>query len=144
VTPAERQLIEIILNHDEARRRVLREMTLDDISGLASQRLFAVLLEMEPSAVDYQALAEPLAGDAFSLDLAERALMNEVTGDDDELLSQALACLQSLRRRRFHLELDSLQAQIENAKEQGESDMMNQLLLRKAELARFLGGGLSR
>jgi DNA primase len=144
VTPAEQRLIEIVLNHDEARRRVLSEMTAADIRGLAGERFFEILLQSDSHTVDYQDLAERLAGDAFSLDLVERAMMIELVGDADDLLSQALACLQSLRRRRLNLELDSLQAEIENAKEHGEGEMINQLLLRKAELARFLAKGLSR
>jgi DNA primase len=138
VTESERLLLEVLLHApEEVRRLILAELELDDVRGLASERLFALLRTLDPTRVTYAAMAEQLAEDPSALDLLERALMAEVSGTSEALLDRARACLRGLRRRRLERELFALQAEIERLRP-GEDERLKELLRRKYEVAATL------
>ncbi len=138
VTPSERLLLEILLHADASvRARILTELDPDDVRDLASERVFALLRELDPTQVSYTLLAERLADDPFSLDLVERALMADVSGTPDELLDRARRSLWGLRRRRWERELVALQMEIERLGPD-EDERLMRLLQRKREVAAAL------
>mgnify|MGYP000119369490 CR=1 FL=1 len=138
VTPSERLLLEILLHADASVRAcVLAEMDPDDVRDLASERVFALVRELDPTQVSYTILAERLADDPFSLDLVERALVADVSGTSDELLDRARRSLRGLRRRRLERELVALQMEIERLRPD-ENDRLVRLLQRKQAVAAAL------
>jgi DNA primase len=138
VTPSERLLLEILLHADASvRARILAEMDPEDVRGLASERVFALLRELDPTQVSYTILAERLADDPFSLDVVERALVADVSGPSEDMLDRARRSLRGLRRRRLERELLALQMEIERLGSD-EEERVVQLLQRKQEVAAAL------
>lgn len=136
LTPAERRLLEILLNCPDLRSSVLAELDPRDQEGLLTAEIFAQLRQIGDAPIRYGDWKERV--DERLLDVIERALLGDVSASPDSLREEARACVQALRRRRLQRELDSLQWEIERAKQRGDAGIMDDLLRRKAELARSL------
>jgi DNA primase len=145
VKPAERRLLEILLNYPELRRRVIREITEADTAGLRTRELFRLLAEFdnqgeEPS---YAALSSRLEDDHdLAQDLLPRLMIGNVSGGsetNEDLKRLEREAIESLKGLRFSLLAErqaALQAEINEAQRAGDLARVSELTMRKFELAR--------
>lgn len=136
MTAAERRLLEILLNCPELCPTVLAEMEPGDQEGLLTATIFDELRRAGDAPMTYLEWRDRLGENEFLLDVVERALLSDPSVPSESLLDEARACVRALRRRHLQRQLDSLQWEIERAKQQG--DDVDELLRRKAALARSL------
>ena len=131
--PAERRLMQLLVESDDLRERLAEEMTREGLQGgLETERIFAVLLEAAKSG----SRPDP-AGLAAKLEDRERRMLFEVLFDSsgDGGWQEAESCLAVLRRRRVEVELAELQKKIEA---KPSTPDLTRLLSRKQELRRLL------
>jgi len=136
VKPAERRLIQMLVEAEGFRARLARELRGSELGalygGLQTEKIFAVLVAACESgeAPDPAALAE-------ALEEKDRRLLFEIVFERaaEHTWDHAESCLGVLRRRRVEAELAALQKQIE-AGPAGEE--LRRLLGRKQELHRRL------
>jgi DNA primase len=136
--PAERRLIQLLLEADEFRARLAGEIREAGLhQGLETESIFAVLLEACAAGdrPDMEVIAQ-------SLEAKDRRLLFEVAfeGATDAAWAEAESCLDVLRLRRAEEELRAVQRQIEAqpAAAGADDDQMGRLLARKLELRRRL------
>jgi DNA primase len=135
VKPAERRLMQLLVEADGFRERLAREIREAGLHrGLETQEIFTVLIEAAGSGArpDTAALAE-------ALQERDRRLLFEVLFESavDAVWEEAESCLAVLRRRQVEVELAALQRQIEEKPATAE---LHRLLARKQELHRLLAG----
>jgi DNA primase len=142
--PAERKLLEILLNHAAARRRLLREIREEDYATLRTVQLFRLIAELEQGGQDptYAALSAGLEDE----DLTQELLPNLLIGAGDldladpavqeRLEREAVESLYSLRCGQLAERQTTLQAEINEAQRAGDVARITELTARKFELAK--------
>jgi len=138
VKPAERRLLQILLENEDIRADVLKELE-DDAAhkGAGLERVFDEVLNMARAgeALSFQALAERAPE-------GERRLLYELafeTGAEAAgSLDEARSCLRAMLRRKLESELRTLQQQIKQAEQAKQAKELRELLVRKQELSRAL------
>jgi DNA primase len=135
VKPAERRLMQLLVEADGFRERLAREIREAGLHrGLETQEIFTVLIEAAGSGTrpDPAALAESLSEN-------DRRLLFEVLFESavDAAWEEAESCLTVLRRRQVEVELAAVQRLIE---EKPAAVELRRLLARKQELHRLLAG----
>lgn len=139
--PAERRLVQMLIEADEFRARLAKELAGEEIyKGLETERVFAALLA---------ACAEGVRPDAATLanhlDEPDRRLLFDIAFEAGNPSSweEAESCLGVLRRRRAEMELAEVQKQIEALSARSAATPstagLNDLLARKHELRKRLG-----
>jgi DNA primase len=136
VKPAERRLIQMLVEAEGFRARLARELRAGELGelyrGLQTEKIFAALVGACESgeAPDPAALAE-------ALEEKDRRLLFAIVFERASVHSwdEAESCLAVLRRRRAEAELAAVQKQIEA---QPAGDELRRLLGRKQELSRRL------
>ena len=138
VKPAERRLLQILLENEEIRADVLKE--LEDASAHRGAGLEAVF---------EQVLALARAGEAITLETlservgeAERRLLFELSFEERARaagsLEEARSCLAALQRRKLEAKLRELQRGIEQAEQAKDTQALRDLLTRKQNLRKEL------
>ncbi|MGH9788309.1 MAG: DNA primase [Candidatus Acidiferrales bacterium] len=138
VKPAERRLLQILLENADIRADVLKELE-DDAAhkGAGLERVFDEVLNMARvgEELSFQALAERAPE-------GERRLLYELafeTGPEAAgSLDEARACLRALQRRKLESELRALQQQIKQAEQEKKAKELRDLLGRKQALSKTL------
>jgi DNA primase len=135
VKPAERRLIEMLIEAEGFREKLAREISSEELHrGLETEKIFEVIVRVV------------LAGErpdptslAGALEEKDRRLLFEFLFDSSGAAEweEAESCLSVLRNRRVERELAELQKQIESKPSTAE---MRRLLTRKQELHKFLAG----
>jgi hypothetical protein len=135
VKPAERRLIEMLIEAEGFREKLAREISSSELHrGLETEKIFEVIVRVV------------LAGErpdptslAGALEEKDRRLLFEFLFDSSGAAEweEAESCLSVLRNRRVERELAELQKQIESKPSTAE---MRRLLTRKQELHKFLAG----
>ncbi len=135
VKPAERRLIEMLIEAEGFREKLAREISSEELHrGLETEKIFEVIVRVV------------LAGErpdptslAGALEEKDRRLLFEFLFDSSGAAEweEAESCLSVLRNRRAERELADLQKQIESKPSTTE---MRRLLTRKQELHKFLAG----
>jgi DNA primase len=139
--PAERRLVQILIEAEEFRARLAQEIGSGDLhKGLETERVFGVLLPA--CAEGNRPDAATLAG---ALEEPDRRLLFDIAFEEgaDPTWDEAESCLESLRLRRTEQELSSVQKDIElrSAKSDAASvKELRQLLEKKQELRKKLSG----
>ncbi|MEP7274234.1 MAG: hypothetical protein ABI882_22255, partial [Acidobacteriota bacterium] len=143
IKPAERRLLEILLNHAAVRRNVIREMKDEDYSSLRTVDLFRLILELDGRG------EEPAFG-VLSAELDDETLVNEllpglmvqegqITTDEpvnlERIERDAAESLHSLRCTQLGERQTVLQGEINRAQRAKNEDRLNQLLMEKFALA---------
>jgi DNA primase len=131
VKPAERQLIHMLVESNDFRERLAREVLAAGLHrGLETERIFEVLIAKAGENVDAPTLAA-------ALEERDRRLLFEVLFDQslEGTWEAAESCLNALRKRRLEQELADLQRQIE---QKPSGDSLRELMFRKDELRRQL------
>jgi DNA primase len=156
VKPAEQTLLELILADGEVRRAVLANLTEDDYRGLRTAELFRVLIRLEEQGVDptWLALTEALEDDDLAQNLLPRLLSEssilESDGEEEigtERQRKAYESIHGLRCAQLAERQVALQLEINQAQRDRDDSALQQLLIRKTELAhqeRELGKWSSR
>ena len=135
VKPAERRLLQMLVEAEGFRERLAREMTAGELCrGLETEKLFEALLTAVVSGqrMDPGALAEKL-GDR------DRRLLMEILFEPSAEAGweEAQSCLAALRGRQIQRELAEVQRMIESKPSPEE---LRRLLARKQELHKHLAG----
>ncbi|HWQ32625.1 MAG TPA: DNA primase [Blastocatellia bacterium] len=144
IKPAERKLLEILLNYPEVRRLILREIRPEDYATLRTRELFRLMAEFENQRIDpsFAELSSRLVDDTdLAQDLLPRLMLNGTSAIDttEELKRLEREALESLRGLRFTLLTEqqaALQAEINEAQRAGDLARVSELTMRKFELAR--------
>jgi DNA primase len=135
VKPAERRLLQILVEADGFREKLAREISSRGAHrGLETEKIFEALV----AAIGAGLRPDPAAL-ASALDDKDRRLLFEVLfeASREAVWEEAESCLGALRGRNVEKELAELQRQIE-AKPSAEE--LRRLLARKQELHKFLAG----
>ncbi|MBK9316145.1 MAG: DNA primase [Acidobacteria bacterium] len=146
VKPAEKKLLECMLNHANVRRNMLAEITDEDMDGLRTASLFRLLLDFERQGrqVTYPALVQ----DLVDQDLARDLLPSLMYGDEVEQSAEnspegeafthaereARESLESLRSFRLTDKQVALQSEINQAQRSNDIDQLK--IMQKYELAK--------
>lgn len=146
VKPAEKKLLECMLNHANVRRNMLAEITDEDLDGLRTASLFQLLLDFERQGrqVTYPALVQ----DLVDQDLARDLLPSLMYGDEVEQAAEnspnreafthaereARESLESLRSFRLTDKQVALQSEINQAQRSNDIDQVK--IMQKYELAK--------
>ncbi|MGH9575253.1 MAG: DNA primase [Candidatus Acidiferrales bacterium] len=131
VKPAERRLMQMLIEATSFRERLATEIAADELHrGLETERIFEALIARAAEPADAAAIAAELG------DRDRQILLEIVFADSSEgVWDEAESCLNVLRGRRVEQELYELQKRIE-AKPAGEE--LARLLKRRIELQRHL------
>ncbi len=146
VKPAEKKLLECMLNHANVRRNMLAEITDEDLDGLRTASLFQLLLDFERQGrqVTYPALVQDLVDQDLARDLlpslmygneVEQAAENSPKGEAfTHAEREARESLESLRSFRLTDKQVALQSEINQAQRSNDIDQLK--IMQKYELAK--------
>jgi len=132
VRPAERRLLQILLENPDIRPDLLKELRDNPVHrGATLEAAFEQVLALDEAgeSVDVAALAERVTE-------GERRLVFELAFDSagSGSLEEARSCLAALEQRRIEAELRELQRQIQQAEQSGNRALLTELLGRKQTL----------
>ena len=141
VTPAERQLLELILAHADVRRAIVTNLQQEDYADLAMGSVFAAIVHVEREGLepDFDTLSARLESDE------ERATLPALLMSDLEwagglefetLFKKATEALSSLRRKQIERRLEVIQIEITQAERDQNEARILELFQEKAALKR--------
>jgi DNA primase len=144
VKPAERKLLEILINQATVRRLMMFQMTEEDYEGLRTAQLFRLIFEFEQQGVEasYHNLSQALGDDDLARDLLPALIMSdsgEISGESRESLeSDAKLSLERLREERVAGEAHRLRAEIkrEQPPSNTATEATDKLIMQQYELAK--------
>jgi DNA primase len=145
VKPAERKLLEILINQAPVRRLMMLQMTEEDYEWLRTAQLFRLIFEFEQQGVEtsYHNLSQALGDEDLARDLlpslmignsSASSLAKHSSPDRDE--REAMESLYGLRLANVIEKLAALQIEINHAQRSNEITRLNELLMLKMELTR--------
>lgn len=148
VKPAERKLLEILLNQASIRRQMMLQMTADDYEGLRTAHIFRLIFKLERQGREptYPALSEELGDEDMARELLAKLMISD-PGDvlegaaiDQSRLEQvtreAAESLHSLRCTKLAEKQAALQIEINQAQRSNNSARLSELMMLKFELAK--------
>jgi DNA primase len=133
VLPAEKRLLQIVLEDGEIRRQVLAEVRADDFKGLKSEPVFKIILDWFKKGKDVifhelqKEIGPPLAG------TVSRALADK---GQPPTLEEAFDCLCALQVTCKESELKRIQAEIGELGKDGDLGTLETLLRRKQAITK--------
>ena len=144
IKPAERKLLEILLNHMVVRRRMMFEMTEEDYEGLRTARLFRLIFEFERQSaeVNYSNLSQALDDEDLARELLPALMIGGSDADApeqneaDHAEREAGESLHTLRCEKLAEKQAALQVEINQAQRNGDSARLSELMMMKFELAK--------
>jgi DNA primase len=129
--PAEKRLLQILIENKELRPYIMAEIREDDIKGLKSEPVFRIIFDCfrkDSDLILHELQKE--AGPSLAR-LVSQALLEQ---EEPPTAEEALDCLCALQKTRKECEIKSLQAEIVRLEKQGEKDQLRDLLTRKQDL----------
>jgi DNA primase len=141
ITPAERQLLELMLANADVRRMMVANLAADDYNRLATGSLLeaVIRLEREGAEMDFSRLSERVETEEERALIAE-ALMSDLAwaggSDFDTLFKKATEALSSLRRRQLERRLEQIQIELGQAERDCDNDRVLRLYQEKTETKR--------
>jgi DNA primase len=131
--PAEKRLLLILLESKELRPLIFAEMNEEDVQGLKSEPIFAIMFNLFKNDKDFilneiQKSVGPALSQEISLTLLEKG--------DPPSLEEALDCLCALQIARKESEVRRIQAEIAREEKSGERSKLAALMGRKQDLTR--------
>ncbi len=148
VKPAERKLLEVLLNHSAVRRKMMVQLTEEDYGGLRTSNLFRLIFEFERQGREatYPALSEALQDEDLARELLPKLMIAEPgIGPDDTSAGQshleqaereAAESLHSLRCAKLAEKQAALQVEINQAQRANDTARLSELMMLKFELAK--------
>jgi replicative DNA helicase len=134
---AEKKLLQMLLGNVELQRQILPLCTKQDFEGLASEKIFSILIDGfgQDRLITYESLHRQFAGEA------EQALLAQMEIDEvPEVPSKETAesFFNALRSKRLTAHLQTIQMEIADATRRSDDEMLNQLLSERIRLNREL------
>jgi DNA primase len=148
VKPAERKLLEVLLNYGALRRKMLLQITEDDYQGLRTANLFRLIFEFERQGREatYPALSQELDDEDLAYELLPKLMTGEPQSKPDGASTdqiplgraerEAAESLHSLRCAKLAEKQAALQIEINQAQRSNNSARLSELLMLKFELAK--------
>ena len=146
VKPAERKLLEILINQGAVRRLMLFEMKEEDYEGLRTAQLFRLIFEFERRGVEasYHDLTQALEDEDLARDLLPSLMIGAADpspGIEEQSLPEraereAVESLHSLRCVKLAEKQAALQVEINQAQRNNDAARVGELLMLKYELAK--------
>ena len=138
VKPAEKKLLAAILNHAGVRQRMIRQINEEDFQRLRSAPVFKLLFDLEQNGEEptYTILTERIYDVALVNDLLPELLLEAEEKTEEAYQREAEESLVSLQTTRLSEQQAILQTEINQAQRAGNAEQVNELTLRKFELAR--------
>ncbi len=143
--PAERRLLEILLNYADVRQVVIDELSDQDLEGLRTVELFRCIGELVKTNVEptYSGLSEMIEDSELIDNLLPSLMMAEsnVEGAESSLVRERLereaaGCIYSLRCTQLAERQTVLQTEINRAQRAKNDNRLNELLMEKFALAK--------
>jgi hypothetical protein len=148
VKPAERKLLEILLNHSTMRRKMMAKVTEEDYGGLRTTKLFRLIFEFEHEGreASYPALCEALDDEELARELLPKLMIAEPGIEPDQTSAgqshsdcaerEAAESLHSLRCAKLAEKQAALQVEINQAQRANDTARVSELMMLKFELAK--------
>jgi DNA primase len=146
VKPAEKKLLEALLQSAAVRRQLMYQITEEDFEGLRTARLFQLILEFERQQIEpsYTALTERLEDEDLARDLLPELMIDRTPGadgptDQNSLKNaerEAVESLHTLRCSKLAEKQAALQIEINQAQRANDQARLSELSMRKFELAK--------
>ena len=149
MTELERQILVVLFADAGVRFRVLPEIEVKDIEGLASEPIFLALLQAHEAgeSIGYAGISEKLTDTArqdlaslVTVELADITNAWKLSSDEDLADAVRRNCLAQLNRTGLQRELEAIQHQIRQLETSpdSEGERLPALYMRKMELGREL------
>lgn len=148
VKPAEKKLLECLINHSNVRRELLHEIGDPDIAGLRTADLMRIILDFERQGrpLTYPSITQALGDEDLARELLPFIMHSDDSGQSAEYspnpeaqahaLREARESLHSLRSGRLADQQAALQTEINLAQRSNDIERLNNLLMQKFELAK--------
>jgi len=148
-TVAERQLLELMFADEGLRHQILPELGPDDYQGLPTSGLFQALLDLEKegAAPDFGNLSARTEEDPVAAELIPMLLMGDPAADEQDRNARSLAarrCVDTLRAMKVDRRINELQAELNAAERNGETERLPQLVSELMQLSRQRGSTASQ
>jgi DNA primase len=144
-TQAECQLLELVLARADVRKAVTSNLSHDDVTDLATERVFVAVMELEKRQADptYESLSALLQEDS-EREMVAGLLISDLAwagcDDFDTLFKKATEAITSLRLRKLERRLDAIQMALGQAERERNEDLWVRLYQEKAEVKRRMLG----
>jgi DNA primase len=140
IKPAERRLLEVLLNQSAVRRRLMNEMSEEDYSGLRTAELFRLIFDFERRGEEpnFSALSEALGDEELAQDLLPSILVGDSTNETSQgelLLHEAIGTLFNLRCGQIEEQRKALKFEINEAYRTNDNLRVDELSMKVARLA---------
>jgi DNA primase len=144
VKPAERKLLEILINQADVRRLMGLQMTEEDYGGLRTAQLFRLIFEFEQQGMEtsYHNLSQALGDEDLARDLLpglmiECAAPSQAENESPERAErEAAESLHTLRCMKLAEKQAALQVEINQAQRNSDAARLGELMMLKFELAK--------
>jgi DNA primase len=144
VKPAERKLLEIMLNCAAVRRQMINQLTEEDYEGLRTAQLFRLIIELERQGREatYPILTEALDDEELARELLPKLMIGEFGGEPsgsgglERAEREADESLYSLRCARLAGKQAALQTEINQAQRSKDTARLDELMRLKFDLAK--------
>jgi DNA primase len=144
VKPAERKLLEILINQASVRRLMRFQMTEEDYGGLRTAQLFRLIFEFEQQGVEtnYHNLSEGLGDEDLARDLLPGLMIESAApspaenGSPERAEREAAESLHTLRCMKLAEKQAALQVEINQAQRNNDATRLGELMMLKFELAK--------
>jgi DNA primase len=147
VKPAERKLLEILINQATVRRLMMVQMTEEDYEGLRTAQLFRLIFEFEQQGMEtsYHNLSQALEDEDLARDLLPALMIESANpsqpgtmeqGSPERAEREAAESLHTLRCMKLAEKQAALQVEINLAQRNNDTARLRELMMLKFELAK--------
>lgn len=136
--PAEKNLLAAMLNHAGVRQRMLQQLVEEDYKQLRTSPIFKLLVDLAKQGLEptYAVLSEQIFDAALVNELLPELLIEDDDKSEAAYQREAEESLSSLRSSRLSEQQTVLQSEMNQAQRSGDSELVNELLMKKFELAK--------
>ena len=136
--PAEKNLLAAMLNHEGVRHRMLQQLVEEDYKQLRTSPVFKLLVDLAKQNLEptYAALSEQIFDSALVNELLPELLIQDDDKSEAAYQREAEESLSSLRSSRLSEQQTVLQSEMNQAQRSGDTVLVNELLMKKFELAK--------
>ena len=136
--PAEKNLLAAMLNHEGVRHRMLQQLVEEDYKQLRTSPIFKLMVELAKQNLEptYAALSEQIFDSALVNELLPELLIEDDDKSEAAYQREAEESLSSLRSSRLSEQQTVLQSEMNQAQRSGDTELVNELLMKKFELAK--------
>ncbi len=150
VTVAEQQLLELLINDEELRTRILPQLEETDYEDLATAEIFRALLELDKEnvPVTLENLIPFVADDETAADLVPLLMMTEPSREPDEVIDAVLRAAEervvALRLMAINTHIGAISQDALAAEQSGQTELHSRLTYEQLELEKIKRGLLKQ